>query len=117
MIVIEYLIFLRESSCPIRLNSGHAFVVYTLVEKTKPIFEKSNGRKVNYNKEMRRIYLIGHLVKTNPIKPILFSPQHCWGLKNQFEKTKPIYTKRGRLTKSDIVLLDKMRTWDRLQGT
>ena len=23
-------------------------------------------------------------------KPNLFSPQHCWGLKNQVEKTKPI---------------------------
>ena len=32
--------------------------------------------------------------KTKPIqsqtKPILISPQHCWGLKTQVEKTKPI---------------------------
>ena len=29
--------------------------------------------------------------KTKPNKANLFSPQHCWGLKNLFEKTKPIY--------------------------
>jgi len=33
--------------------------------------------------------------KTNPIQsqtnPIIFSPQIFWGLKNEFEKTKPIY--------------------------
>jgi len=27
-----------------------------------------NKRKVNYNKEIREIYRIGHLVKTNPNK-------------------------------------------------
>src|SRR4030042_3495464 len=27
-------------------------------------------------------------------KPILFSPQIFWGLKNEFEKTKPIYSFR-----------------------
>ena len=30
---------------------------------------ESNEHKFNYNKEIREIYWIGHLVKTNPIKP------------------------------------------------
>jgi hypothetical protein len=28
--------------------------------------------------------------KTNPNKANLFSPQHCWGFDNQFEKTKHV---------------------------
>ena len=40
--------------------------------------------KVNYDKGIREIYAIGHLVKTNPIqsqtKPILFSPQIYLGV-------------------------------------
>jgi len=53
-----------------------------------------NERKVNYNKEIREIYWIGYLVKTNPIqsqtKPILFSPQIYLGVERRFEKTNPI---------------------------
>ena len=53
-----------------------------------------NERKVNYNKGIREIYWIGHLVKTNPIqsqtKPILFSPQIYLGVEKGVEKTKPI---------------------------
>ena len=37
--------------------------------KKQTQFQKSqNERKVNYNKEIRGIYWIGHLVKTNPIQ-------------------------------------------------
>jgi len=43
--------------------------------------------------------------KTNPIQsqtnPILFSPQIFWGLKTQFEKTKPICG-RAKLAQSLI---------------
>jgi len=32
--------------------------------------------------------------KTNPIQsqtnPLSVSPQHCWGIENEFEKTRPI---------------------------
>jgi len=64
------------------------------LKKQTQFMKGQNERKVNYNKGIREIYWIGHLVKTNPIqsqtKPIYVSPQHCWGLKNLFEKTKPM---------------------------
>jgi len=42
-----------------------------------------------------RIFVVLGGEKTNPIQsqtnPIIFSPQFFWGLKDQFEKTNPIY--------------------------
>ncbi len=65
------------------------------MKKQTQFSKGQNERKTIYNREIREIYRIGHLVKTNPIqsqtKPILFSPQIFWGLKTQFEKTKPIF--------------------------
>ena len=59
-IVIEYLIFLRESSC------SSWFIPY--LKKQSQFGGSQNDRKVNYNKEIRGIYWIGYLVKTKPNK-------------------------------------------------
>ena len=58
---------------------------YELNLKKQTQFQnRQNERKVNYDKGIREIYAIGHLVKTNPIqsqtKPILFSPQIYLGV-------------------------------------
>jgi len=64
------------------------------LKKQSQFAKGQNGRKVNYNKGIREIYWIGHLVKTNPIqsqtKPILFSPQIYLGVEDWVEKTNPI---------------------------
>jgi len=58
------------------------------LKKQTQFSEGQNERKTIYNKGIREIYWIEHLVKTNPIqsqtKPISFSPQACsGGLKKQ----------------------------------
>ena len=49
-----------------------------------------NERKVNYNKELCKINAIGHLVKTNPIKPNL----PVFGRKSETERTRGGYLKK-----------------------
>jgi len=39
-----------------------------ILKKQSQFSEESNERKVNYNKGIREIYWIGHLVKTKPIQ-------------------------------------------------
>jgi len=39
------------------------------LKKQSQFLKGLNGRKINYNKVLREIYWIGHLVKTNPNKP------------------------------------------------
>ena len=38
------------------------------LKKQSQFYRSGNGRKVNYNKGIRELYWIGHLVKTNPIQ-------------------------------------------------
>jgi len=39
------------------------------LKKQTQFAKGQNERKINYRKELRQINTIGHLVKTNPIKP------------------------------------------------
>jgi hypothetical protein len=45
-----------------------AMTLVGYLKKQSQFSKRQNERKVNYNKGIREIYWIGHLVKTNPIK-------------------------------------------------
>jgi len=63
------------------------------LKKQTQFYKGQNERKTIYNKRIREIYRIGHLVKTNPIqsqsKPIRLAPRPALGVERLFEKTKP----------------------------
>ena len=65
--------FLRESSC------SSWFTCY--LKKQTQFLVRSNEFKVNYNKEIREKYWIGHLVKTNPIVRLIV--RSSWFIEKQ----------------------------------
>ena len=58
-------------------------------------FEKTNPirRRIGVNSYLKGDYGNKPAFGTRKTNPITLSPQHCWGLKNEFEKTNPILEK------------------------